>query len=369
MVFVRHFACSPCLCIGASLLQGPTYGRVACMFGHARAPLLGAAALLLLLLNSVRLPQWSCGNDARPARDAAPHRHPLDPPHGSVLEELRAQEAAGYGFFAPGPPTRVSQALVARAHATRPSRQEEPRVHPEGVRDAPVPPPTAREPLRSAAAEQTSHRQHPPRVAPHPATSALDSPRPDVSSAPEATPPQPPPRAPAFQNATLLGAVAYLNTVFIVLCDGGFVQFASNVALHFRSVMPDHVRLLAFALDPTMWKWCRETEGVVCHGAPQTDLCRYNASDERMQRLHSIMTPKWKALLNCKMQLIYDILALGYHVFWMDGDSLLLRDPTAVLPLQYDWEGSCTERSYERHPTDPKFVRGTAWDTNTGTRK
>ncbi len=54
--------------------------------------------------------------------------------------------------------------------------------------------------------------------------------------------------------------------------------------------------------------------------APRNPMCEYNASDARFQQQHAIMTPKWKGLLNCKMQIIYDILALGYHVFWMDGD-------------------------------------------------
>eukprot|EP00667_Euglena_gracilis_P030727 EG_transcript_43068 len=100
--------------------------------------------------------------------------------------------------------------------------------------------------------------------------------------------------------------------------------------------------------------------------APQSELCRYNASDVRHQHQHAIMTPKWKALLNCKMQVLYDVLALGYHAFWMDGDSVLLANPLAVLPAQFPWAGSCTERTYQRHPTTKHYVRGDVWDMNTG---
>ena len=31
----------------------------------------------------------------------------------------------------------------------------------------------------------------------------------------------------------------------------------------------------------------------------------------------------------------------GYNAFWMDSDSILLRDPWEVLPFRHSWEGAC----------------------------
>ena len=54
------------------------------------------------------------------------------------------------------------------------------------------------------------------------------------------------------------------------------------------------------------------------------------------------------------MLLSLQVLEWGYNVFWMDSDTVLMRNPWDVLPLNHSWEGACSVRKRGSHDAETR---------------